>query len=517
MRRRDLIKAAALAVAQVPLRRAWAQAPSLSGRIFDYDAVKEHAKALAAAPYRVPARELPGELRNLGWDRYQAIRFRPPYALWANAPARFRIEFFHLGLYYATPVRLYEVDAGEAREIAYDPAMFDFSGSGVTASQLPRNLGFAGFRLFYQTDFQRDLTAFLGASYFRAVGGEMQYGQSARGLAVDCGLARPEEFPLFTHFWFERPTPDAERLRIYALMQSASLTGAYRFDIYPGATLVMETECALYPRAGIERLGVAPLTSMFLYGENDRRMANDWRPEIHDTDGLALWTGSGEWLWRPLVNPSALRTSIFQDQNPGGFGLLQRDRNFDHYQDDGAFYERRPSVWIEPTSVWGAGSVVLVELPASDETADNIVAFWNPQNQPASGDELRFSYRLHWGSGMPAASALARVAATRTGIGGVLGRPREYFSQRFIVDFEGANLAMLGADAKVEPDITVSRGRVELAAVRPIVGTHAYRASFDLRPADAGPAPVELRLVLRYASRPITETWLYQWTPPSSV
>jgi glucans biosynthesis protein len=310
-------------------------------------------------------------------------------------------------------------------------------------------------------------------------------------------------------------------MTVYALLDSPSVAGAYRFGLAPGATLVMDVDAALYPRKPIERLGVAPLTSMFQCGENDRRVAADWRPEIHDSDGLALWTGTGEWLWRPLVNPAGVRVNSYTDTNPRGFGLLQRDRNFDHYQDDGVHYEQRPSAWVEPKATigsgWGPGAVQLVELPTVDETSDNIVAFWHPSDKPRPGQELLFSYRLYWGTQPPFAPALARTVATRTGLGGVVGRKRRYFSWRFAVDFVGGELATLAKDAKVEPVITTSRGRIELPSARPQVEIGGYRALFDLRPTDASVEPVDLRLYLRLHSQPLTETWTYQWTPPPGI
>ncbi|MBI4207914.1 MAG: glucan biosynthesis protein D [Betaproteobacteria bacterium] len=483
---------------------------------FDYAWLKGQARALANTAHQPPASRLPDQVKNLDWDQYQDIRYRADHALWAPDRLHFQVRFFHLGLFFLNPVRMHEVVNGQAQELAYDPEMFDYGKSGLKGSRMPRDLGFAGFQLYFHTDLKRDIAAFLGASYFRAVGGEMQYGLSARGLAIDTGMDRPEEFPLFTAFWFERPEKDSGKLTVYALLDSPSTAGAYRFVIYPGATLVMEVDAALYPRKDIERIGIAPLTSMFQYGENDRRVANDWRPEIHDSDGLALWTGSGEWIWRPLSNPASLRFNAYSDENPRGFGLLQRDRDFDHYQDDGAFYDLRPSLWVEPKSGWGRGSVQLVELPTVDETFDNIVAFWNPADKPRPGQEALFSHRLHWGARIPVSSPLAQVVATRTGLGGVIGRKRGYFSWRFVVDFAGANLAMIGQDTKVEPVITASRGEIDITSARPLHAVRGYRAMFDLKPTDNSVEPINLRLYLRAGGQPLTETWLYQWTPPPS-
>jgi periplasmic glucans biosynthesis protein len=482
---------------------------------FDYAWLKGRARALSAAPYQAPAGVLPPGIKSLDWDQYQSIQYRNDHALWAGDRLQFQAKFFHLGLFFQQAVQMHEVADGQARKLAYDPAMFSYGKSGIDGTTLPADLGFAGFRLNFHSDFQRDVAAFLGASYFRAVGSDLQYGLSARGLAVDCGLNRAEEFPRFTSFWLERPDPRSSKVTVYALMDSPSVTGAYRFDVYPGATLVMDIDSALYPRTAIERLGIAPLTSMFQCGANDKRMANDWRPQIHDSDGLAMWTGAGEWIWRPLTNPAALRFNAHLDENPRGFGLLQRDRNFDHFQDDGVFYDRRPSLWVEPKAGWGKGSVQLVEIPTQDETFDNIVAFWNPAQPVQAGDELLLGYRLHWGSKMPVTPPLATVEQTRTGIGGVIGRKRTYFSWRFAVDFAGGTLPMFTADSGVEAVVTASRGEIEIVSARPLASIKGYRAMFDLKLTDADPAPVNLRLFLRSNEQPLSETWLYQWTPPA--
>src|SRR3569832_1811395 len=238
---------------------------------FDYAALKGQARALARSPYRPANEARPESVQKLDWDQFQAIRYRPDHALWAKEPSRFEARFFHLGLFFKTPVRMYVIKDGQAREIAYDPAKFDYGNSGFQSAHFPQDLGFAGFQLFYLSDRMRDIVAFLGASYFRAVGGEKQYGLSARGLAFDSGMSRSEEFPRFTAFWFERPEPESDVLTVYALMDSPSIAGAYRFLIHPAARLVMDVDAALYPRKPIERLGVAPLTSMFLFGENENR------------------------------------------------------------------------------------------------------------------------------------------------------------------------------------------------------------------------------------------------------
>lgn len=512
-RRRLLQGLCAAVVTPHGARAAVPVAPVLASGPFDYAALKGAARTLAAQAYVPPVHTLPPALAALDYDHYQRIHYLPEHGLWHGEGRGVELRFFHPGFLFREPVQLAEIVDGEVQVIVYDPARFDLAQAGIDGSTLDPSLGYAGFRVVDRTNPEIDVAAFLGASYFRAVGADKQYGLSARGLAIDTGMPHPEEFPRFSHCWFERPAPGATRLVIYALLESPSVCGAYRIELAPAARLTMDIDVALYPRLAIERLGIAPLTSMYQTGENDRRLAYDFRPEIHDSDGLALWTGSGQWIWRPLENPRALRFNRYADMHPRGFGLLQRDRDFDHYQDDGVFYDRRPSVWVEPKGDWGAGGVVLVELPTADETFDNIVAFWQPEATPQPGQELLYAYRLHWGRDAPVTPALATVVATRTGLGGVVGHQRKYFSWRFALDFAGGRLPLLPADAKVELVATTSRGRLEIPSARPLAAIDGYRAIFDLVPDDSLD-PINLTAWLAIDGTPLTETWFYQYSPP---
>jgi len=527
VRRREILKAAVvLAAARLayPVPEAAASGVTGSGpaKPFDYAWLKGQARFLAANAFQPSKEMLPPAMAKLGYDQYQSLRFRTDHSLWGGAGLAFRLQFFHVGRGFAEPVHLYELIDGQAREIVYDPEMFEFEKSGIDPNLMREHAGFAGFRVQFVTNWKADVAAFLGAAYFRAVGGDTrQYGLSARALAVDTAFPRPEEFPRFTSFWFEKPAKGSGSMTMYALMDSPSIAGALRFQISPGGTLVMDIDSALYPRKAIERVGIAPLTSMFYYGENDRRAVNDWRPEIHDSDGLAMWTGAGEWIWRPLTNPAQTHLNSYFDDNPRGFGLSQRDRNFDHYQDDGVYYDRRPSLWVEPkpgsSGGWGKGAVQLVEIPTPDETNDNIVVFWNPDEKTKAGQELLYGYRLYWGTHMPFGAALAQTIATRTGIGGTVGQKRQYYSWHFAVDFAGGELGALAKDANVEVVITTSRGSTtEHVTAHYVAEFNGYRALFDVRPSDEAADPIDLRMYLRIDGRPLTETWIYQWTPPST-
>lgn len=476
---------------------------------FAFPGLVERARRMAAEPWRAPVVADPERIALIDYDAHWRIRFREDASLFPAGPDA-PVQLFHPGRFFPEPVRLSLVAGGKARELEFGEGMFDMPEDSP-AHGLPPETGFAGFRVM-RPGMRPDWVSFLGASYFRCDGPFGQYGMSARGIAVDTGLARPEEFPRFGHFWVGPAEEPADTLTVWALLDGPSVAGAYRFGLRKGAEgggQVTAVSARLFPRADIERLGIAPLTSMYWYSERSRAAGRDWRPEIHDSDGLAIWTGAGERIWRALSNPASVRTSSFLDENPRGFGLIQRDRAFENYQDDGVFYDRRPSVWVEPVGRWGRGAVQLVEIPAHDETFDNIVAYWVPERPARAGDALSFDYRLHWAERDPRPGGLATVAATRQGQGGVPGQPIPDDIDKMVVDFEGEALAGLDADSGVEAVIEASGGRVlEPIGVRPVVGTPRWRLSFDF--VQEGPEPVDLRAWLRRDGAALTEMWLAQ-------
>ncbi len=480
---------------------------------FDSDVPIRIARTLAERPPREPSAPFPKSLTDdLDYSTYQAIRFRNDHALWKDE-GQFRVGLFHGGFFFHHPIRMFEVRQGQAREVPFSVGDFEYPDAALRDSVAKVENGIAGFRLLYAADWERDFLAFLGASYFRAVGGTKQFGGSARGLAIDTTSFGKEEFPRFSAFWLERPAVGDYRLVVHALLESASATGAYRFEIIPGGSTTMDVRATLFTRRHIEDAGIAPLTSMFLFGENDRYRSDDFRPEVHDSDGLQILTGAGESIWRPLVNPPRPVQNLHIDSSPRGFGLMQRDRNFDHYQDDGVFYDRRPNMWIEPTHDWGEGSVVLVELPAAEETQDNIVAYWRPKDGLAAGGPHEFRYRLHWTcDDAPIRNRAAAVIASRVGISGIPGQTTERDGRKFVVDFAGGPLSMMTKKSPIVPDITASRGRVANPAVISVNEMGGWRLIFDLLDIK-GDSPIELRAFLRLGDRALSETWLYHHWP----
>jgi glucans biosynthesis protein len=482
-------------------------------RPFSFDSLRSQAKALAARGYATPATPAASIIRGIDFDKVQKIRFRPEDALWrGQAEMTTPVSFFHLNKYALEPVRIFALDAPSpakmsAREIIYSSAYFDYGESGLDPDALGR-LGFSGFRANNAQDNPSDWLAFQGASYFRSAGEDNQYGASARGIAINTALSTPEEFPRFSQFWLAEA---GETLTVYALLEGPSLAGAYKIDCTRHGTVVMDVHCDLFFRGPVERLGIAPLTSMYWYGENQRDRAPDWRPEIHDNDGLAIWTGKGERIWRPLINPPALQTNSFVDSSPKGFGLMQRDRDFANYQDDSAFYNKRPGIWVEPKTDWGAGAVQLVEIPTNDEIHDNIVAFWRPEKPVKSGDALSFDCRLYWQDGEPGYPAeLARVVATRIGRAGIPGAeswPAD--ARKFALDFEGGALAGMGVRFDIMPVVTSSGAAPTGAYATKLVGTNRWRALFDV-PVN-GKQPIDLRCYLKLGDKTLSETWIYQY------
>ncbi|MDB5360993.1 MAG: periplasmic glucan biosynthesis protein MdoG [Rhodospirillales bacterium] len=476
---------------------------------FDFEHLIAQAKALAGHPYQPPVIRHAEILDRIDADAAQQIHFRSERQLWpAGSGAPFPAQLYHPGKFSKAPVRIYQVTGATAREVQYSPSLFDF-GSAEFARKLPDDIGFAGFRLMHPGA-RTDFLSFMGASYFRSAGALDQYGLSARGIAVNAATGR-EEFPRFTGFWIAEPAAPGGDTVIHALLDGPSLSGAYRISLSSDREPVLKIETVLFVRKEIQRLGVAPLTSMFWYGKHNRAQGIDWRPEIHDSDGLALATGAGERIWRPLNDPATLKISAFLDKDPQGFGLLQRERDFAHYQDDIAFYGRRPSVWIEPLTPWGEGSVQLVEVPTNEDAIDNITAFWVPKGPVKPGAELRFAYNQYWLADEPHPPEAARVVATRIGIGGVAGKPRPPGTKKFVVDFLGGPLEALTRLDGVEPVVTASRGRVVNPVAWPVVGTKNWRVSFDLAIEDV--EPHDLRCYLRHEGAAMTETWLYQFLP----
>lgn len=482
---------------------------------FSFDSLKALARSLAAEPYSPMAIPDADTLERLDYDAHNKIRFRPDTALWADQPGLSPVQFFYPGRYFKEPVHIYALKGDMAREVRFSNDFFDIPEDSP-ARDLKATEGFAGFSV-QDPETRSDWMAFLGASYWRTSGYSGQFGLSVRGLALDTAIPDgPEEFPRFTRFWIE---PDqGGTFLAYALLESPRATGAYRIaSTHREDGVVQDIQAKIFLRGDVERLGIAPLTSMYWYGKHDRATSPDWRPEVHDSDGLEVHMGNGERIWRPLNNPPRVMANTFQTSAPTGFGLMQRERDFGQYQDDGVFYDRRASAWIEPGEDWGQGAVTLIELPTNDEIHDNIVAFWTPGAPAGAGSEYGLSYKLSWLKDTPVPPVAARFLATRIGAGGVPGQPRPKGVVKVVCDLEGRGFEGIASrDPSLAVKVSASRGDVGGEAIYQVVGEEDWRAMFDLDFSSLGEdddTPIDIRLYVDHEGTAMTETLLLQLFP----
>jgi glucans biosynthesis protein len=515
-------RAVLAALASTPATASLAQqpAPAPAGTRYSYDDLIKKASDLAAKPFDSDVPPLPDALAALDFDAWREIRFRPDKAAIGAGDSPFTLQAFHLGHLFKRAIKLNIVNNGVATPYPYSAALFDY-GKTKFAKPLPADLGFAGFRIHYPLNnprFHDELVSFLGSSYFRVLGRGQQYGLSARAVSVNTGLLdNHEEFPFYREFWIEPTADDGDKLIIDALLDSPSLGGAYRFEIRPGPQTTVDVTANVFPRSDQNGLGLAPLTSMFFMGENDRHYNDrnkydDFRPEMHDSDGLLMLTARDEWVWRPLKNPFIQKVSYFDAADIKGFGLAQRDRDFDHYQDIELAYETRPTYWIEPKGQWGEGRLELIELATKDETADNVVLSWRPREPAPAGKALTFAYRLTALLDDPALSPAGRAINTFSAPVGALGSGEEAGAgtRRFMVDFAGGDVGFYLAQPNlVELQATASNARIIRSFLTPNPKISGFRATMDVRLAPG--ALTDMRMTLRAAGRPLTETWTYSW------
>lgn len=505
--RRDLLKWVAAGVGTAVSPAVGAENPPLqSGTAgpFDFSMVIGKARDLAKKPHEASSTTLPAPFSTLTYEQYVDIRPKAGMAIWGDQSIGFAIEPLHRGFLFTAPVQINIVENGAIQPLAYNPNQFDY-GKLALPSPVP-DLGFSGFRVLHARSGKGfvDAAIFQGASFFRALAYGQNFGQTARALAIRTGDPKGEEFPAFREVWIERPSPASDVMVISALVDSESMTGAYRFTLRPGEITIIDTECTLFARATADFYGLGCAAAMFLFGPINRRGVDDLREGVYAVSGLQILNGNGEWLWRPVSNPQTLQISAFVDSNPKGFGLLQRERAFAQVQDDDQHWESRPSLWIEPLNDWGEGSVALVEIPSDSENNDNVLCFWRPKSVLQTGAEAAFTYRQYWCWMPPDRPLLATVAATRGGHGSSNRR------RRFVVEFTAELFGDPQKATDIRPALTASVGTI--VSIRPFLTRErkTFRVLFELD--FGGESSSELRLVLESAGKPVSETWLYRWT-----
>lgn len=486
-------------VVATPAAAAETPAPPATDQPFGYQVLKEEARALSTKPWTEPSGRVPARFADLGFEQYREMRWRRDLFVWRGENRGFALEPLPAGSVYKLAVDVYLVENGQALPISFDRERFDWGRT--TPPEDGVTLPFSGVKLHRPGEGDRwpEFAVFQGASYFKATTRDLRYGLTARGLAIDTASPDGEEFPTFSRFYVEKPEENAQSIRLYALLESRSLTGAYRITLRQGEEVATDVELTLFPRVDLGHVGLGALNSMFLYGAIGRMRQDDIRPAVHLSDGLAIKTGAGERLWRPLANPTTLQISAFGDENPLGFGLAQRSRDFSEFLDIEQRWDLRPSAWVEPIGDWGKGSIVLVEIPSDSQIHENIVAYWRPVAKLPAGQEFSAAYRLHWQASGLAPADLARVTDSREGRGGDDNR------RRFAIDFVGRTPPV----GELRLAVSGSAGRIVSPMITPNPATGGHRVTFDLEP---GNAPlVELRVQLTDGTRPVSETWLYRW------
>jgi periplasmic glucans biosynthesis protein len=468
-------------------------------KMFDPGSIREMAREISSRPYQAPPPV--NVTRDWSYDAQRKLRFRVDRAPWREKPPHFEIHPLPAGWLFKHDVEVSLVENGKVRPYRATPADFPTFPS-VENGTVP----LSGFRIngpLNVTDIADEIIVFQGASYFRAVAKGQLYGLSARGLAIGTEAGLGEEFPSFTKFWIVKPEPGADTILVHALLDSKSTTGAFTFAIRPGDQTTVDVSAYLYPRVNIAQVGLAPLTSMHLLSPTNPVRVKDYRPRVHDSDGLAITNGKGERIWRPLNNPKEFQVSVFADENPRGFGLVQRHRVFADYDDLEARYERRPTAWIDTVQMTGAGRIVLVEIPSPEEINDNIVAFWQPESPLKAGEEYAMRYRVLWTDDAPLKDSGPWVVQTRVG--------RAYHVEgngyRFVIDYRDS--APFAQGTLPEAKVTATGGRIENITVQPNEETKGVRVSFVLFP-DAAKVS-ELRLTMTPWNGRLPETWLWRW------
>lgn len=500
--RRSMLAGLTSILAVIGAPKSYAVERTTAGTPFSRRRVIDQARGLAAESFS-PPEKVPQKLRKLNYDLYRQIRFRKDKAIWGSSPTKFSTELFAPGFLYETGVDINVVENGLSHAVGIDTDSFE-TPSPEIAAELARIGQFAGFRLHHpinREDYRDEFIVFQGASYFRAVSKGQNYGLSVRGLAIDVAEPTGEEFPIFRRFWIERPSSREKSIVVHALLDSPRVAGAYRFGIYPGAPTTIDVDAVLFARAPLKHIGLGALTSMYMHGSADKPDSPDYRPAVHDSLGLAMHTGRGEHLWRPLSNPATLQVSAFVDKNPIGFGLIQRSRRFEHFQDLEAVYEKRPSAWVAPRGDWGTGHVQLIEIPSASETNDNIVAYWRPQNAIEPGRPFDFSFRLTWPNDNALPREIAKVARSAYGLS-FSGKQHQ-----MAVDFVGDGV--LDADT-LSFDVSLSAGKLVEQLVQPNRAVKGARIFLTFEPGEA--KLIEFRVQPRKKGVPVGETWLYRWT-----
>jgi len=374
-------------------------------------------------------------LLPIEYEKYSEIRFKPEYTFWREN-SKFHMQFFPQGYIYQESIKINEVWEDYQTPIFYQGSYFSIP-HGINIDKFNELSGFSGLKLLYPINSENvheEFAVFQGSSYFRIISKGQIYGLSARGIAINTGLQTPEEFPIFSEFWIEKPKPKSEKVIVHSHLVGNSIEGYYKFTLYPGEVSKAEVTFESIIKRDIEKIGIAPLTSMFWYGESSTSL-NPPYPESHDSDGLLIQDDQ-TFIWIPLENPKKPTTTIFKVKKLKGFGLMQRDREFSSYEDPRYEYHKRPSAWVEPVNSenWENGYISLYRIPTRDDLMDNIIVFYSPEKLPTKGDNIKFSYNIKMIDKLKLDDDFAEVVSTKI----IQNKDKNLIS--FFIDFKGLDL-----------------------------------------------------------------------------
>lgn len=491
-----------------------------SGEIkFTFETLVSMARNSARCEYKERVTPLPKSLQNLDYSQYNLMRYNIDSDLWANDDLPFRVSFFPLGTtLYSLPVEIYEIDNETLiSKVPFSPKFFQYEDQvKFIKDQMPEDAGYAGFKLRYKpkgSSYPDEFAAFLGNSYFRIICDGSSYGLSNRGLAINTGVENvPEEFPAFEKFYLVKPSKGDESIIIYAFLNGRSVTGAYSFKITPGTEASVDVKSVLFLRNKVNLLCLAPITSMFWFTLGEPDNFYDYRPSVHNSEGLVLSDGKND-IYEPLTN-YPFHKMINDDISCDSlryFGLVQRDREYNRYMDPGVKYHLNPNCLIVPQNNWREGSLRLFVLPTLTEWMDNINLFWIPKTLPEPMEPINFDYKILYSLKEPK-NTLSFVKYTNLGQD-LINCKNTIFALSFAdKDAIIEKSKDIKIDLQVPSDVIIASP----PSIEKIIFNDTWRVLFTLtihKKLAYEDKPFIIKCTLKDNGKSISEEWYFLWYP----
>ena len=479
---------------------------SSSKQEINFEYVQKQAELLSKSKYNEPLK-----IKNdLTIDEYSQITFNASKALWMNEALLFRLEFFHLGYIYNTPLAVNEFKGLYSQDIRFTNDLFNFGNLNKDTSDKAKDLeGYAGLKILCQLNRPNqfdELISVLGNEKFRALGRYNIYGLYAAPL-ITIGINNKINLAHYTKFWLGKPESKSDHLTMCAIADSPEATIAFHYEIYPGDDTKVKTKSTIYPRIDTLSVGIAPMSTLYFSGINTLSRYNLYYSQFHYSDNLIISSEKNVFS-QPLENYEQTVVNEVKTKDIKFFGLSQRDRNYDHYQTLFIALHLMPTLWIKPDNDWQKGKVVLVETPANNPNTLNIYAFWVPEEKLHKGKVYSYDYTMHWAINEPDPdTGPGCVSSTKVGLDGD--------NICFAIKFTGTMLKKLPAVANITSLTTISSNSK-------ITDIKIQKDPFDNQwialitaskpvKVDNKQSQVSLSCTLMYGNKPITETWMYKW------